>query len=78
VHVTAVLKYQTFNREYMEFIKDGDREQTMGHGGRARNIPAGPYENVSTWGNVTYQLWQENENGKAVELVSASKALAIE
>ena len=78
LHVTAHLKYQTFNREYMEFLDETDREDTEETGGRARTIPAGPYEDLPTWGNVIYQLWQDNDNGRPVEIGSVSTDIEIQ
>ncbi len=78
LHVRAHLKYQTFNREYMEFLDETDREDTEETGGRARTIPAGPYEDLPTWGNVMYQLWQDNDNGRPVEIGSVSTDIVVQ
>ncbi len=78
VRVTATLKYQTFNREYMEFLNEMDREPTESHGGRARDLPAGRYGSSPTWGNATYQMWLDNDNGRPVVITSAAKEVLVQ
>lgn len=78
VHVTAYLKYQTFNREYMMFLEQTDRENTEENGGRARDLPTGPFEHSPTWGKVMYQLWQDNDKGRPVEMGSASADVVVQ
>ena len=78
IHITAHLKYQTFNREYMEFLDETDREDTQETSGRARNLPTGPYEAFPTWGSALYQLWQDNDNGRPVEIGSVSTDIVVQ
>jgi hypothetical protein len=78
LHITARLQYQTFNREYMEFLDETDMEDTQETGGRARNLPAGLYEDFPTWGSALYQLWQNSDNGRPVEMGSVSADILVE
>ena len=73
VQVTATLLYQTFNREYMEFLRDHDVEPTQSFGGRARDLPAGgQYANLNlTWGEVLFKLWEDSGQGPPVEMGQA-------
>ncbi len=73
VQVTATLLYQTFNREYMEFLRDHDVEPTQSFGGRARDLPAGgQYANLDlTWGEVIFKLWEDSGQGPPVEMGQA-------
>jgi len=73
IRITATLNYQTFNREYLEFLNKNDREPTKKHGGNARNLPAGPYENYKTWGAAMYDLWKNKAKmGPAVIMQKVS------
>jgi hypothetical protein len=73
VRVEARLLYQTFSREYVEFLKEHDREKTQACGGRARNLPAtgrygGNCNSYDTWGKVFYDLWKKSGMGPPVEV----------
>ncbi len=78
VTVTATLKYQTFNREYMEFLNEHDTENTEKFGGRARNLPDGPFENHMTWGNVTFDIWTAANMGEPVVMGTATEIIALQ
>jgi hypothetical protein len=83
VRVEATLRYQTFNREYMEFLRDYDTERTQACGGRARNLPAtGQYasncDEYPTWGKAVYDLWMKAGMGPPVEMGSVTIDLAVE
>jgi hypothetical protein len=78
LHITVRLFYQSFNREYVEFLDETDVEDTEETGGRARNLPAGPYEDFPTWGSALYQLWLDNDNGRPVEMGSVSADILVE
>jgi hypothetical protein len=79
VRVTATLYYQTFSKEYIDFLDSHDLEQTEENGGRARNIPlgsggryAGAPENVKgTWGGALKKLWEDVGNGPPVNMGKA-------
>lgn len=74
IRVTATLKYQTFNREYIEFLKITDMEKTVKYGGRSRNIPDGTgtyYGGENTWGNALYKVWQDADRGPPVNMGTA-------
>ncbi|UCD36176.1 MAG: hypothetical protein JSU90_04930 [Nitrospiraceae bacterium] len=76
--VTATLKYQTFNKEYIDFLKEEDTEKTEKFGGRARNLPDGPYENHETWGSAIADLWAAADKGMPVILGTASVEIPIQ
>jgi hypothetical protein len=78
ISITATLKYQTFSQEYVEFLETHDTELTQAHGGRARNIPAGPYGSLQTWGEVTKQIWIDTGNGPAVDIGSATILIDVQ
>ncbi len=74
ISVTATLKYQTFNREYIDFLATTDMEKTVKFGGRNRNIPDGAgtyYGNNPTWGTALHQLWQDAGKGSPVNMSTA-------
>lgn len=80
VLVSATLYYQTFNREYAEFLRDHDAEPTITDGGRARDIPqvfrnANP--GVSTWGQTLHTLWDDAGKGPPVNMGSAKAKIRI-
>lgn len=86
VRVTAELKYQTFNDQYINFLKNMDREATGDFGGRARNIPCSdrnPYDGSNefcasqTWGDVLQNIWTAAEMGKPVLMASTSARIGI-
>jgi hypothetical protein len=76
IRVTADLMYQTFSREYIEFLKDNDVEHTEKFGGRARNLPAGPYADHQTWGSALYKAWQVSNMGPAVRMQAISTEIS--
>jgi hypothetical protein len=83
VQISAKLRYQTFGREYVEFLNRHDREKTIECGGRARNLPAtGPYggscDRYDTWGKALYDLWKKAEMGPPVEMGEATTSIDIE
>ncbi|MEW6220748.1 MAG: hypothetical protein AB1634_14620 [Thermodesulfobacteriota bacterium] len=80
VRVTATLYYQTFNREYVDFLKTHDQEPTQAHGGRARNLPAGGNYAAghTTWGSALEALWTDVGQGPPVEMRSASAEIEIQ
>lgn len=76
ITVTAELKYQTFNKEYIEFLDTMDTEKTEEFGGRARNVPCNTgsmYCGYQTWGDVLRQIWMDTGKGPAVLMNTASK-----
>ena len=77
--VTATLKYQAFNREYAEFLRDHDQEPTQKGGGRARNLPEpfATHNGVSTWGQTLHTLWKDAGNGQPVSMASANRAIRV-
>jgi len=77
IRVTATLNYQTFNREYLEFLNKNDREPTKKYGGNARNLPTGPYENYKTWGAAMYDLWKNKAKmGPPVIMQTVSREIS--
>jgi hypothetical protein len=70
VKVTAKLYYQTFNKEYIDFLATHDREPTIENGGRARNLPPDGMFGGSdmTWSDALKTLWEETGNGPPVEM----------
>ncbi len=77
LRVTATLMYQTFNREYVDFLRDKDLEPTIANGGRARDIPAGAYGGLEHWGEVTHAIWEDNDDGRPVEMGKAKLDIEI-
>jgi len=80
LHVTATVYYQTFSREYIEFLKHNDTEKTQEHGGRARNLPAkfsADNPTIQTWGETLYKLWQDADMGPPSSLGSAEFTVRI-
>ena len=79
VKVTATLYYQTFNKEYIDFLHDQDVEPTQKDGGRARNLPAGGnYADSPTWGAALHELWHDVGNGPPVKMKTAKFEIEIE
>ena len=78
ISITATLRYQTFSQEYIEFLDTHDDELTQAHGGRARNIPGGPYGSLQTWGAVTSQIWSDTGNGPPVDIDSSTVVINVE
>ncbi|TFH44212.1 MAG: hypothetical protein E4G94_03965 [ANME-2 cluster archaeon] len=77
ISVTATLYYQTFNTEYIEFLKETDNEPTLANGGRARNIPTGgSYSGFTTWGTALDQIYTDANYGPPVEI--ATKTVKIQ
>jgi hypothetical protein len=67
----AELLYQTYNREYMEFLRDHDTEKTARFGGRMRDLPAGPFGDNQTWGQTTFEIWEDAGMGPPVKMGTA-------
>ncbi len=77
IRITATLWYQTFSREFVEFLAKSDVEKTQRFGGRARDLPAGPYANHETWGSALYQLWKDAGMGPPVRLGRAVTEIVV-
>jgi hypothetical protein len=77
IHITANLMYQTFSKEYIEFLKDNDVEHTEKYGGRARNLPAGPYADFQTWGSALHKSWQNANQGPPVVMQTISADVSL-
>jgi hypothetical protein len=82
IQITATLKYQTFNKEYAEFLRDHDNEPTVADGGRARNLPTGtPFAlanpGVDNWGETLHKLWEDADQGLPVTMAAASRAISV-
>jgi len=79
VRVTATLLYQTFNKEYMEFLRDRDVEPTEEFGGRARSLPAGGQyaHQMMTWGQTIFQIWEDTGQGPPVEMGQARFSISL-
>ncbi|MBI5388655.1 MAG: hypothetical protein HZA90_28675 [Verrucomicrobia bacterium] len=73
VNVTAALRYQTFSRDYIDFLVENDKEPTVKNGGRARKIPDGPLAANAHWSGVLEDIWTGAQNGKPVEMASVRK-----
>jgi hypothetical protein len=84
VRVTATLYYQTFNKEYIEFLSSHDTEFTEADGGRARNLPIGasaPSDGwpkvFPTWGGALEKLWEDAGETRTVEMATAKWEIGI-
>jgi hypothetical protein len=76
--ITAELRYQTFSREYVDFLKANDIEKTKANGGRARNIPTtGIYGSMQTWGAVNAAIWTKNGKGRPVNIDTAQALIPV-
>jgi hypothetical protein len=75
IRITATLLYQTFNRQYIEFLKEEDQEKTMKYGGHARDLPPGPLAGHETWGSALHQLWKDADMGPPVVMGKAGVAI---
>ncbi|MET0009322.1 MAG: hypothetical protein ABW124_18660 [Candidatus Thiodiazotropha sp. 6PLUC9] len=78
LEITATLRYQTFSKEFVKFLKKEDKEKTQEHGGRARNIPkTGKYGHYKKWGKVTHDIWKKNDHGQPVEMATTSHIVNV-
>jgi hypothetical protein len=82
IRVTATLRYQTFNREYVEFLAHHDHEKTAACGGHARDLPStGPYggdcDRYPTWGRALHDLWRKADMGPPVEVGTATIEIQV-
>jgi hypothetical protein len=69
IRIRATLYYQTFNKQYIDFLDHQDVEPTESNGGRARDLPqGGVYADFPTWGSALKQLWSDVGNGPPVEM----------
>jgi hypothetical protein len=76
--ITATLKYQTFSKEFVKFLKKEDREKTQEYGGRARNIPkSGRFGRYKKWGKVIHKIWKDNGYGQPVEMATVSHVVDV-
>ncbi|RNC68375.1 MAG: hypothetical protein ED859_10640 [Desulfuromonadales bacterium] len=76
LNVTATLKYQTFNKEYIDFLDVQDEEKTVKYGGKARNIPdAGIYGSYQTWGDVLKAIWTASNKGQPVTMATSTYSI---
>ena len=79
VKVVATLYYQTFNKEYIDFLKANDKELTEKDGGRARNLPTGgQYADSPTWGDALQKIWKRVGKGRPVKMKTAKFEIEIE
>lgn len=78
LEITATLKYQTFNKEFINFLDEQDEEVTEKFGGRARNIPeGGSFADYQTWGAVVKDIWQMNGKGAPVEMATTTYTVDV-
>lgn len=77
VTITTTLRYQTFNKEYVDFLNKEDKEPTVENGGRARNIPPGPYHTSTTWGHVNKRIWSQQNKGQPVDMATVQASIAV-
>jgi hypothetical protein len=78
VTVRATLYYQTFNKEYIDFLSSHDTELTIAGGGRARDLPAdGRYADSPTWGSALEEMWENAGETRTVEMAKAKWEIDI-
>jgi hypothetical protein len=78
VRVTATLYYQTFNKEYIDFLESHDTELTVAGGGRARNLPEdGDYATSPTWAHALKAMWEGAGETRTVEMATAKWEIGI-
>ena len=78
VTITATLRYQTFSKQYVDFLRVHDSEPTLQNGGRMRNIPDGPLTKFHTWGQVNSAVWFAGGKGKPVEIGTATADIQVQ
>jgi hypothetical protein len=77
--VRVELRYQTFGREYVDFLRSHGDEPTIANGGRARNLPDTGFvawNNLTSWGETIYQLW-DKKGGRGTYVVMESDEVEI-
>jgi hypothetical protein len=78
VTVRATLYYQTFNREYIDFLSSHDEEPTIADFGRARNLPTvGIYNEKDTWAEALKTMWEDAGESRSVEMATAKWEIEI-
>jgi hypothetical protein len=78
ISIVAKLYYQTFNKEYIDFLDSHDTESTIAHGGRARNLPEnGAYAGSQTWGDALKSMWENAGETRSVEMASAKYQIDV-
>jgi len=77
IRITATLKYQSFSRELVRFLKQQDKEKTKDFGGRMRPLPDGTFRDpqYKTWGSVAKALWKLGNKGEPAVIASDSVVL---
>jgi hypothetical protein len=79
LNVRVELRYQTFGREYVDFLRSHGDEPTVANGGRARNLPDTGFvawNNLTNWGEAIYQLW-DKKGGRGTYVVMESDEVEI-
>ena len=70
--------YQTFNKEYIDFLSKHDTEPTIANDGRARNLPGdGDYANSPTWAHALKTMWEDAGETRTVEMATAKWEIGI-
>ena len=77
VIVTTTLYFQTFSRDYMEFLAQLDKEPTEADGGHARNLPSPGGDGFDHWGAKLFDLWKNENNGQAVVMGEAELKIKL-
>lgn len=78
ITITATLRYQTFSHEFIHALNERDHQLTEKDDGPARNIPNGPYDELSTWGQVSEAVWQDHNKGCPVTIGTASVTMEVQ
>ena len=71
--VEVRLKYETYSKEYMDWLRATDKTKTANAGGPAAAAPDGS----KTWGEVTYKLWEEFGRGRPTVIAGATRVVTI-
>ncbi len=71
--VVARLNYETFSKEYIEWLRETDKTLAANFGGPAAATP----DDSKTWGEVTYKLWQAYGKGKPTLVAGAVSTVPL-
>ena len=69
--IKARLKYETYSKEYMDWLRATDKTKTANAGGPAAAAPDGS----DTWGEVTYKLWKKYGRGRPTVIAGADRVV---
>lgn len=66
--VTAQLNYETYSKEYVDWLRETDKTLAANFGGPAAATP----DRSQTWGEVTHKIWEAHAKGQPVSMAVVS------